>query len=86
MAPKCIESLFKPYSLGPFTLPNRVFMGSLTRNRCINNIPFDIHVEHYCQRVRGGAGLIISEGLLIEPQGYIASSYHDLGILSIGNL
>jgi 2,4-dienoyl-CoA reductase-like NADH-dependent reductase (Old Yellow Enzyme family) len=45
-------------------------MGSLTRNRADGNVPSDLQVEHYRQRARGGAGLIITEGLLIVQQGY----------------
>lgn len=59
------EYLTKPWSLGNLKLKNRVVMASLTRNR--NIVPDQINVDYYEQRA--GAGLILSEGVLIEPQG-----------------
>jgi 2,4-dienoyl-CoA reductase-like NADH-dependent reductase (Old Yellow Enzyme family) len=59
------SKLQEPLQLGDLTLKNRVFMASLTRNRGI--VPSELHVEYYSQRA--GAGLILSEGVLIEPQG-----------------
>lgn len=46
-------------------------MASLTRNRAVpTNVPIHDSVrEYYVQRARGGAGLILAEGTLIEPQG-----------------
>jgi 2,4-dienoyl-CoA reductase-like NADH-dependent reductase (Old Yellow Enzyme family) len=54
-----------PLKLGPLLLKNRVIMASLTRNR--NLIPGPLQVEYYTQRA--GAGLILTEGTLIEPLG-----------------
>jgi 2,4-dienoyl-CoA reductase-like NADH-dependent reductase (Old Yellow Enzyme family) len=54
-----------PLKLGPLVLKNRVIMASLTRNR--NQIPGPLQVEYYTQRA--GAGFILTEGTLIEPQG-----------------
>ncbi len=51
--------------LGPLLLKNRVIMASLTRDR--NLIPGPLQKEYYTQRA--GAGLILTEGTLIEPQG-----------------
>ena len=62
-------SLFTPAPLGPFTLPNRIFMAPMTRNRADNPglAPTALHATYYAQRA--GAGLIISEGVPVSPQG-----------------
>jgi 2,4-dienoyl-CoA reductase-like NADH-dependent reductase (Old Yellow Enzyme family) len=65
-----IAPLLKPLQLGPFNLRNRIVMSPLTRSRAVpTNIPTDLMREYYVQRVKGGAGLIISEGTLISQQG-----------------
>lgn len=70
MAQSHIPHLSEPLKLGDLTLKNRNIMAPLTRNRCTpTNVPNDIVLEHYVQRARGGAGLIINEGTLISPQG-----------------
>jgi N-ethylmaleimide reductase len=49
-------------------LANRIIMAPLTRNRAAeSNVPQDLNVEYY--RQRASAGLIISEGSQISPQG-----------------
>jgi len=60
--------LFQPYRLGPHTLSNRVIMAPLTRNRAgSGNVPRALNIEYYVQRAT--AGLIITEGSQISPQG-----------------
>ncbi|HET7736697.1 MAG TPA: N-ethylmaleimide reductase [Nocardioidaceae bacterium] len=61
--------LFAPLTLGTFELPNRVLMAPLTRMRATppGDVPNDLMVEYY--RQRAGAGLIVSEGTQISPQG-----------------
>lgn len=54
-----------PLQLGPLQLKNRVVMSSLTRDR--NLVPGPLQVTYYTQRAN--AGLILSEGTLVEPQG-----------------
>jgi 2,4-dienoyl-CoA reductase-like NADH-dependent reductase (Old Yellow Enzyme family) len=65
------KSLQKPLKLNDdLTLRNRLIMASLTRSR---GVPEDYvnkwAVEYY--RQRSGAGLILSEGTLISPQGSV---------------
>jgi hypothetical protein len=60
-----MTSFETPLQLGPLRLKNRVIMASLTRDR--NLIPGPLQVEYYIQRA--GAGLILTEGTLIEPLG-----------------
>ncbi len=61
--------LFSPLRAGALTLANRVVMAPLTRNRARpeDDAPYDIHAEYY--RQRASAGLIISEGTQISPEG-----------------
>lgn len=60
--------LFSPIKLGPYTLPNRIAMAPMTRNRAAaGNVPQAINANYYEQR--SSAGLIISEGSQVSPQG-----------------
>jgi 2,4-dienoyl-CoA reductase-like NADH-dependent reductase (Old Yellow Enzyme family) len=61
-------SLLDPIQIGDLHLPNRVIMAPLTRLRGTpEHIPTGLMVEYYAQRA--GAGLIISEGIPVAPQG-----------------
>jgi len=63
-----MPSLFDPIKVGDLQLPNRIFMAPLTRLRgTADHIPTPIMAEYYSQRV--SAGLIISEGIPIDPLG-----------------
>jgi N-ethylmaleimide reductase len=60
--------LFEPYKLGPSTLPNRLVMAPLTRNRAIAGlVPNPLAVEYYGQRA--SAGLLITEASQVSQQG-----------------
>ncbi|KAJ6606329.1 flavoprotein NADH-dependent oxidoreductase [Mycena vulgaris] len=61
--------LFTPLKVGSITIPNRIGMSALTRNRASGTVPNEVMKEYYDQRALGGAGLIVSEGTLITPQG-----------------
>jgi len=62
-------SLFSPLTLGDLTLSNRIVMAPLTRNRALvdGDVPHALNVEYY--RQRASAGLIITEGTQISPEG-----------------
>lgn len=61
-------TVLSPIKLGPYTLPNRMAMAPLTRNRAgAGNVPQALNVEYYAQR--SGAGLIITEATQVSPQG-----------------
>ncbi|KAJ7051923.1 hypothetical protein C8F01DRAFT_1338686 [Mycena amicta] len=62
-------TLFTPLKLGSTTIPNRVGMSALTRSRATKTVPNDIMREYYVQRAQGGAGLIVTDGVLITRQG-----------------
>ncbi len=60
--------LFSPFQIGPYTLPNRLAMAPLTRNRALSgNIPGPLNATYYAQRA--SAGLLISEATQVSPQG-----------------
>ncbi|CAK5273565.1 unnamed protein product [Mycena citricolor] len=61
--------LFTPVTLGSVTMPNRIFMAPMARNRSSDTVPNDIMREYYVRRVRGGAGLIVTEASLVSRQG-----------------
>lgn len=67
-----MPDLFTPVRLGPYTLPNRVFMAPLTRCRAgAGYVPNELNARYYAQRADpvAGAGLIISEAAQISQQG-----------------
>lgn len=65
--------LLSSYPLGPLTLPNRVLMAPMTRNRAPGTVPTDMMATYY--RQRASAGLIITEATQVDPmgQGYPAT-------------
>lgn len=63
-----MPTLFDTLQLGDLTLPNRVLMAPLTRLRGTpDHHPTSIIADYYAQRA--SAGLIISEGIPIDPMG-----------------
>lgn len=68
-----MSDLFSPLSLGPLTLPNRIIMAPMTRNRAADTVPNALMAQYYLQRVE--AGLLITEGSQIsaEAVGYPAT-------------
>ena len=67
-----MTTLFDPIRIGVLELSNRIVMAPLTRNRAApGQVASDLAVEYY--RQRASAGLIITEGSPISPegQGYI---------------
>ncbi|KAL6068297.1 Alkene reductase [Balamuthia mandrillaris] len=59
------RTLFSPLKFGALTAKNRVWMSPMTRNRGV--VPGPLQQTYYQQRA--SAGLIISEGTFICPQG-----------------
>ena len=64
-----MTDLFSPLDLGAVTARNRVFMAPLTRQRAEQpgDLPSRHAVDYY--RQRASAGLVISEGTQITPEG-----------------
>src|SRR5256884_3769534 len=60
--------LLEHYRLGPITLPNRLVMAPLTRNRAVEGlVPSPLAIEHYGQRA--SAGLLVTEASQVSQQG-----------------
>jgi len=60
--------LFTPIHLGSYTLPNRIVLAPLTRNRAAaGNVPTAMNATYYAQRAT--AGLLITEASQVSPQG-----------------
>ena len=68
-----MTTLFDPLKVGSLTLPNRIVMAPLTRNRAPNAIPTPLMATYYAQRA--SAGLLITEATAITPQ---AQGYADV--------
>ncbi|WP_067435177.1 N-ethylmaleimide reductase [Nocardioides jensenii] len=64
-----MSTLFSPLSIGSTKLANRVLMAPLTRMRATapGDVPNDLMRDYYVQRA--AAGLVISEGTQISPEG-----------------
>lgn len=63
------KSFLSPVRLGPLTLPNRLVMAPLTRNRSLEGfVPWELNALYYSQRA--SAGLIVSEATAINPFGH----------------
>lgn len=66
-----MSSLLEPVTIGgKLSLRNRVVMGSMTRNRCVDSYkPGPAQVKHYANRARDGVGLIVNEGTFVDWTG-----------------
>ena len=64
------QPLLRPFRMGELLLPNRAVMAPLTRQRAANSghVPTKLQAQYYAQRAT--AGVIISEGTAISPEGY----------------
>jgi N-ethylmaleimide reductase len=66
------DKLFQPTTVGDIAVSNRIVMAPLTRNRAdTGQVPSSLAATYYAQRAT--AGLIVSEGTQIRPdgQGYL---------------
>jgi 2,4-dienoyl-CoA reductase-like NADH-dependent reductase (Old Yellow Enzyme family) len=61
--------LFTPLELTKITLPNRIAMAPMTRQRSPQGVPGDDVAAYYARRAQGGVGLIITEGTVIDHPG-----------------
>src|SRR6201991_1900942 len=63
-----MAKLFDPIKVGDLTLPNRVFMAPLTRQRASEGrVPNELMRDYYVQRA--SAGMILSEATSVTPMG-----------------
>ena len=72
MSSSAAPALFRSIRVGDMNLSHRVALAPCTRLRSDStHVPSDLYVEYYKQRAVGGAGLIVTEGVLIAQQGYV---------------
>ncbi len=60
------DVLFRPFGLKSLQLANRIVMAPMTRAMAPEGIPGPVHAEYYRRRAAGGAGLILTEGTVID--------------------
>ena len=60
------ESLFSPLEIRGVTLPNRIVMSPMTRGFSPGGVPTDDVAAYYERRAKGGAGLIVTEGVAVD--------------------
>jgi N-ethylmaleimide reductase len=65
-----MSPLFTAHRMGDLDLPNRIVMAPLTRMRAgaDDHVPTALQADYYAQRAT--AGLIVSEGIAISPDGF----------------
>ncbi|WP_062564095.1 hypothetical protein [Paracoccus aminovorans] len=61
------EVLFRPFTVGGLTLPNRIVMAPMTRAMAAEGVPGAAQADYY--RKRAGVGLILTEGTVIDRPG-----------------
>lgn len=60
------DTLFRPLRIGTMNLPNRIVMAPMTRAMAPHGVPGDANAAYYRRRAKGGVGLILSEGTVIN--------------------
>ncbi|KHL24863.1 1,2-oxophytodienoate reductase [Croceibacterium mercuriale] len=60
------SSLFQPFTSPKLSLPNRIVMAPMTRNKAPDGVPGEPNAAYYQRRAEADVGLILSEGTTIE--------------------
>ena len=63
--------MFAPFRLRGMELANRVVVSPMAQYRAVDGTPTDWHFVHYCERAKGGAGLVYIEMTCVSPEGRI---------------
>ena len=63
--------MFAPYQLRDMHLENRIVVSPMAQYKAIDGCPTDWHFVHYCERAKGGAGLVYAEMTCISAEGRI---------------
>ncbi|MEW1811937.1 NADH:flavin oxidoreductase/NADH oxidase [Pseudarthrobacter phenanthrenivorans] len=63
--------LFEPISVGPLTLPNRLWVAPMCQYSSTEGMPTDWHLAHLGSFAIGRAGLVMTEATAVAPQGRI---------------
>ncbi len=66
MTPDLLTPLFQPLEVNGLRLPNRFVLPAMQRGWCVDGVPGGQLADYYVERVRGGAGLIVSEATAID--------------------
>lgn len=64
--PASVAALFRPFTVGSMTLPNRIVMSPMTRWKSPGGIPGPDVAAYYRRRAENGCGLIITEGTTVD--------------------
>ncbi len=59
-------AFFRPLTIGPLTLANRIVMAPMTRSFSPGGVPGADVAAYYARRATGGVGLILTEGVLVD--------------------
>jgi 2,4-dienoyl-CoA reductase-like NADH-dependent reductase (Old Yellow Enzyme family) len=70
--------IFRPIDFRSVRVRNRITMSPMCQYSAENGTPSDWHFQHLCSRAVGGAGIVFTESVAIEPRGLITS--HCLGL------
>jgi 2,4-dienoyl-CoA reductase-like NADH-dependent reductase (Old Yellow Enzyme family) len=73
-------SLFTPLRIREIEFPNRIAVSPMCQYSAVNGMADNWHLVHLGNRAVGGAGLVITEALAVEPRGRISPG--DLGLWS----
>ncbi|MCO5156244.1 MAG: bifunctional salicylyl-CoA 5-hydroxylase/oxidoreductase [Aquamicrobium sp.] len=63
--------MFAPFRLRGLELKNRVVVSPMAQYKAVDGTPTDWHLIHYCERAKGGAGLVVIEMTCVSPEGRI---------------
>ncbi|MCO5147847.1 MAG: bifunctional salicylyl-CoA 5-hydroxylase/oxidoreductase [Aquamicrobium sp.] len=63
--------MFAPFRLRGLELKNRVVVSPMAQYKAVDGTPTDWHLVHYCERAKGGAGLVVIEMTCVSPEGRI---------------
>ena len=69
-----LDALFRPITINTCTLRNRIVMCPMTRGFSPGGIPGQKSIDYYRRRAEGGVGLIITEGVAVNPEGSSGAS------------
>ena len=61
-----VAALFRPFTVGRLTVPNRIVMAPMTRTHSPHGVPGSDVAAYYARRAEHGAGLIITEGTVVD--------------------
>lgn len=74
-----MSALFATLTLRGVTLRNRVMISPMQQYMATpDGMPTGFHIQHYGRQAIGGAGLVMTEALIVNPEGRV--TWHDLGL------